>query len=162
LPENIMLRNTQRIAVIVLACAACTGEKTDNTTATPSTGAPPAGTAAAITGTTHVVQMVGDGSSARYVPDVLTIKSGDGIRFEVVSLPPHNVSFDNPSSLPAAAHAALAANMPDQELGELSSKLLNNIGDTYTISFTNVPAGSYDVTCVPHAALGMKMRIIVE
>ena len=55
----------------------------------------------------------------------------------------------------------LIANMPNQDLGELSGKLLQT-GESYTISFANVPPGTYEAICTPHLATGMKMKITVQ
>jgi plastocyanin len=122
--------------------------------------APAAGGAAAITGTTHEVKMIGDGQGYRFEPADLTIKAGDGIKFTMVSGGPHNVAFD-PATLPAAAKTALMANMPEQA-GELSGKMLLNANETYTISFAGVPAGTYDYHCTPHLAMNMKGKITVQ
>jgi plastocyanin len=152
------------VAACVIALAAC-GKKdetaTTTTTTPPATPATPPATGAPITGETKVVQMVGDANGARFEPAAITIKAGDGIRFEVVSLPPHNVAFD-PAVVPEPAKAALKANMPSQDMGELSGKLLNNIGETYTISFANVPPGTYEVLCTPHLTMNMKMKVTVQ
>jgi plastocyanin len=152
------------VAACVIALAAC-GKKDDTTTTTTTTPPPPpptpATTGAPITGETKVVQMVGDDKGARFEPAAITIKAGDGIRFEVVSLPPHNVAFD-PAVVPEPAKAALKANMPSQDMGELASKLLNNVGETYTISFANVPPGTYEIMCTPHMAMNMKMKVTVQ
>ena len=152
------------VAACVIALAAC-GKKDDTTTTTTTTTPPPAPPAAAgapITGETKVVQMVGDANGgARFEPATVTLKPGDGIRFEVVSLPPHNVAFD-PAVVPEPAKGVLKANMPSQDMGELSGKLLNNIGETYTLSFANVPPGTYEIICTPHVAMNMKMKVIVQ
>jgi plastocyanin len=151
------------VAVCVIALAACSKtDETQTTTQTPATPpAPPAAMGAPITGETKVVQMVGDANGARFEPATITLKAGDGIRFEVVSLPPHNVAFD-PAVVPAPAKAVLMANMPDQDLGELQGKLLNNLGETYTLSFANVPPGTYEIICTPHLAMNMKMKVTVQ
>jgi plastocyanin len=154
------------VAASVVALAAC-GGKTDETTQTQTQtpAAPPPAAAAAgapITGETKVVQMVGDANGARFEPAAITIKQGDGIRFEVVSLPPHNVALNTTAPVSDAAKAALKANMPDQDMGELAGKLLNNVGDTYTISFANVPPGTYEFDCTPHAAMNMKIKVTVQ
>ena len=151
------------VAACVIALAAC-GKKDDTTTTTTTTPAPtptPAATGAPITGETKVVQMVGDANGARFEPAAITIKAGDGIRFEVASLPPHNVAL-NQTNVADAAKAAFKANMPNQEMGELSGKLLNNVGDTYVISFANVPPGVYEFDCTPHMAMNMKLKVTVQ
>ncbi|WP_337170133.1 plastocyanin/azurin family copper-binding protein [Gemmatimonas aurantiaca] len=129
--------------------------------AAPAAEAPAAPAAAApITGTTHNVNMVGDEKGYRFEPAEITIKAGDGITFHMVSGGPHNVAFD-PATLPAAAKAALLANMPEQA-GELSGKMLLNAGESYTISFAGVPAGTYDFNCTPHLAMNMKGKVTVQ
>ncbi|HYV98750.1 MAG TPA: plastocyanin/azurin family copper-binding protein [Gemmatimonadaceae bacterium] len=150
----------------IMAMVACGGEKTDTTkttTAAPAT-TPAAGAAAAggapITGATQVVQMVGDANGTRFEPNKVTLKAGDGIRFDAVSMGPHNVAFD-PAKLSADAKAVLVKNMPNQDMGELSSKTINN-GESYTLSFAGVPAGTYEIICTPHAATGMKMTVTVQ
>lgn len=150
------------VAASALVFVACGGEKAPQSTpaAAPPAAAPPAATGAPITGATEVVHMVGDANGMRFEPASITIKPGDGIRFEAVSMSPHNVSFD-PAALSPAAKTALLANMPSQDLGELSGKILQD-KDTYTISFANVPPGTYEAICTPHMAVGMKMKITVK
>ena len=46
------------------------------------------------------VKMVGDAKGYRFEPANITVKSGDGIKFTVVSGGPHNVAFD-PATTPA-------------------------------------------------------------
>ena len=150
------------VVASALAFVACGGGEKKPEAAPAQTPAPaPAATAAPITGKTHVVQMVGDANGARFDPKTITIKAGDGIRFDVVSLPPHNVAFD-PAKLSPEAKAALVANMPEQALGELSGKLLNAPGESYTVSFANVPPGTYEAFCTPHLAMNMRITIIVQ
>jgi plastocyanin len=146
----------------VFALAACGGEKTqtETQTQTPAVTPPPVTAAAPITGETKVVQMVGDEKGTRFEPAAITIKAGDGIRFDVISMPPHNVAFD-PAVVTEPAKSALKANMPEQ-ISELSGKLLNAAGESYTISFANVPAGVYEAICTPHLATNMKMKITVQ
>lgn len=122
--------------------------------------APAAGAMAPITGTTHEIKMIGDGTGYRFEPADLTIAAGDGVKFVMVSGGPHNVAFD-PATLSAEAKTALTANMPEQA-GELSGKMLLNANEEYTISFAGVPAGSYDFHCTPHLAMNMKGKITVK
>lgn len=130
--------------------------------ADPAAAAPAAGTGAMmpITGTTHEVKMVLEGTNYRFDPENITIKAGDGIKWTMVSGGPHNVAFD-PAAVPAAAKAQLVANMPEQ-MAELSGKMLIGPGETYTVSFAGVPAGTYNYVCTPHIAMGMKGTITIQ
>jgi plastocyanin len=159
----------------VIALSACGGDKTAATdsaagasaaaAAAATTPAAPAATGAAgamapITGTTHEVRMVGDASGYKFEPAEITIKQGDGIRWTMVSGGPHNVAFDA-TKLTPEAKAALLANMPEQ-MAELMGKNLLNANETYTISFANVPAGTYEYNCTPHLAMGMIGKITIQ
>jgi plastocyanin len=142
--------------------AAVTPAATDTTAkAAPTTGAAGATVAPApITGTTHEVKMIGDEKGYRFDPADITIKSGDGIKFIMVSGGPHNVAFD-PATIPADVRPQLIANMPNQQ-AELSSPLFMNPNEAYTISFGNIKPGQYPYHCTPHLALGMKGTITVQ
>jgi plastocyanin len=122
-----------------------------------------AGTMAPITGTTHEVKMVGDAKGYRFEPANVTVKSGDGIKFTVVSGGPHNVAFD-PATVPADSKAQLDANMGmgTDKMGELSSAMKMNPGESITISFGNIKAGTYPFHCTPHLAMGMKGVVTVQ
>jgi plastocyanin len=159
------MRVTSMLAGLAFALAACGGgeQKTEDqqTTATPDQGAPAAGEAApAGGGTTHDVNMVLEGSTYKYVPDQLTIKSGDVLRFHNVSGGPHNVSFWA-DSIPSGAADALKAGMPDQ-MAPLEGSLLTEVKATYSVNFANAPAGEYKFYCLPHLALGMKGKLTVQ
>jgi plastocyanin len=117
-------------------------------------------TAAPITGNTVEVKMIGDAQGYRFDPANITVKQGDGIKFVMVSGGPHNVAFD-PAAIPAGATAQLDANMSDK-MAELSSNMKTNPGESITISFANVPAGTYNYHCTPHLAMGMKGVITVQ
>jgi plastocyanin len=154
-------------AVVLGACGG--GSKQDATpaaapgaAAAPAAAAAPSGSVAAlpVTGKTWEVKMIGDGNSYKFEPANLTIKEGDGIKFTVVSTPPHNVAFD-PAAIPADVKPQLDANMGPNKLGELSSALLMNIGDALTISFAGVKPGTYEFHCTPHLAMNMKQKITV-
>jgi plastocyanin len=47
-------------------------------------------------------------------------------------------------------------------MGELSSPMVMQPNEAYTVSFGKIPAGKYDYICVPHAALNMKGSITVQ
>jgi plastocyanin len=151
------------------ANAAAMSTATPSTPATPSTATPapstttPAAGAVAlapITGTTHEVKMIGDATGYKYVPATITIKSGDGIKYVMVSGGPHNVAFQNVTD--PAVKAQLDANMPGPHMGELSSPMIMQPNEPYTVSFGKIPAGTYDFICIPHAALGMKGAVTVQ
>jgi plastocyanin len=155
-------------AAVLGACGG--GEKKADTTAaatsTPATSAAPAaaptGAVAKVpaTGADHEVKMIGDDKGYRFEPANLTIKSGDAVTFVMVSGGPHNVAFD-PATVPADSKAQLDANM-DQKLSELSSPMLMNPNEKYTISFGGVKPGQYPYHCTPHLAMNMKGVITVE
>jgi len=151
-------------AAILGACGGG-GEKapaTDTAAKAPEASAPAATTPAAggavakvaATGTTHEVKMLGDDKGYRFDPANITIKSGDAVKFIMVSGGPHNVAFD-PNTVPADSKAQLDANM-DQKMSELSSPLLLNPNEAYTISFGGVKPGQYPFHCTPHLAMNMK------
>ena len=160
-------------AVVLGACAGADKTAADTSavaidtsaSATPAAApaaAPAGGTAgmAAITGTTHEVKMVGDAQGYRFEPANITVKAGDGIKFTMVSGGPHNVAFD-PATVPADVQAQLDANI-SEKMGQLSSAMKMNPGETITVSFANIKAGKYPFHCTPHLALGMKGEITVQ
>jgi plastocyanin len=108
----------------------------------------------------HQVRMVMEGTTARFEPANLTIRAGDQVRFTTTSGGPHNVAFDA-AKVTGAAAAALTAGMPDP-IAPLSGPFVINAGDSYTVSFAGVPAGRYDITCLPHMGMGMKGVITVQ
>ena len=154
-------------AMAIVACGG--GDKKTETTTTTDTAAAMATTTttttagstaamAPITGKTYEVKMIGDGTTYKFDPAETTLKQGDGVKFIMTSGGPHNVAFID---TPAAAQAQLSANMPDQ-MKELTSKMMMNPNETYTVSFANVPAGKYDYHCEPHAAMGMAGSVTVQ
>ena len=128
----------------------------------PATTPPAGGTAtmAPITGTTHEVKMIGDAQGYRFEPANITVKAGDGVKFTTVNGGPHNVAFD-PATVPADVQAQLDANI-SEKMGQLSSALKTNAGESVTVSFANIKLGKYPIICTPHLALGMKGEITVQ
>jgi plastocyanin len=167
------------VAVGMISLGACAGgEKkpadtthvavdTSTTTTTTAGGAattPATGGAVAlapITGTIKTVNMVGDAKGYRFEPANFTIKTGDGVKFVVVSGGPHNVAFD-PAAIPADVKGQLDANMGTDKMGELSSNMKMQPGESVTVSFGGIKAGQYPYHCVPHLALNMKGVITVQ
>ena len=84
-----------------------------------------------------------------------------GIKFVVLSGGPHNVAFD-PATIPADVTPQLDANMGTDKMGELSSALKTNNGESVTISFAKIKPGQYPFHCTPHLALNMKGVITVQ
>lgn len=159
------------IGAVGMFALACGGADNSNTATTgdtaaaaagttPATTPATAGTLAPITGTTHEVRMVFENNEYKFVPANITVKAGDGIRWIMVSGAPHNVAFDA-ATIASDVKSQLSANMPNQ-ISELSSPMMINANETYTISFANVPAGSYNYHCTPHLAMNMRGVITVE
>ena len=157
------MRVMPRVVGLAIAVAACGGgdRKTDEQQAAPPAQQPaPAAGAPAATGATHDVDMVLEGTSYKYVPNQLTIKSGDVVRFHNKNGFPHNISFWS-DSIPAGAASALNAGMADQ-MAPLQSPLMTQPDAIYTVSFAGAPTGEYKFYCLPHLALGMAGKITVQ
>jgi len=107
----------------------------------------------------HDVDMVFDGSAYRFVPQDVTIRPGDAVRFHNKSGGPHNVSFW-PDSIPTGAAAVLEEAMPNQ-MSPLVGEMIITPDEIYEISFTGAPLGIYKYYCLPHLQLGMVGGITV-
>jgi plastocyanin len=153
------------VAGLAIVLAACGGEKkAEDQSTTPATpeqqpAAEPAGAPAA-GGASHDVNMVLEGSTYKFDPAGLTIKSGDVVNFHNKSGGPHNVSFWA-DSIPAGAADKLKAGMPDQ-MAPLEGPLLTEPEGVYKVTFTGTPTGDYKFYCLPHLALGMHGKITVQ
>ena len=154
-------------AAVLGACGG--GDKTPATTTdTATTAATTTSTTTTTTGTatkkpatgkTWEVKMIGDGTTYKFEPENITIKSGDNIKWVMVSGGPHNVAFD-PAEVMAAAKPQLMANM-DNQMSEMSGPIMSNPGEFYEISFANVPAGKFNYHCTPHLAMNMRGTITI-
>jgi len=164
------MRMNSMVAGLAIVLAACGGEN-KSASDQPATADPPAadpqaapskpGAAAnapAAAGATHDVNMVLEGSSYKYVPDQLTIKPNDLVRYHNKSGGPHNVAFWA-DSIPSGAASAIM--VPDP-MAPLSSKLVVAPDEVIEVKFNNAPAGEYKYYCTPHLALGMKAKLTVK
>jgi plastocyanin len=130
---------------------------------TPAATSAPAGSVAMApaTGTTHEIRMLGDEKGYRFEPANLTIKSGDAVKFIAISGFPHNVSFDG-TGLAPNVRAQLDANFGTSRAAELMSNMYMIANESATISFANIPAGTYNFNCTPHLAMNMRGVITVQ
>ncbi len=148
------------IAAIALSVMACGGGDSD----VQAQEAAPAGdtpAAEATPGAVHEVQMVlTDAGEYKYIPDELTIKVGDTVRWINVSGGPHNVQF-TAGEVPDGAEEVLNAAMANR-MGPMNGQLLMALDAVYEISFADAPVGEYGYVCTPHVMLGMTATLTVE
>ena len=149
-------------AVALGACGGGAKKAADTTSAGPSTppGTPTAPAKIPANADTVEVKMIGDAQGYRFEPADVAIKPGGAVKFVMVSGGPHNISFD-PATIPPDVKDQLNANM-DQKVSELSSPLLMNPNETYTISFGGIKPGKYEFHCTPHLATGMKGTVTIQ
>jgi plastocyanin len=150
------------VVTAALATMACSGgRRSEGDAATPAAAQPqPAGAPSSATGAVHEVRML-ETPDGRFVfePATLSIRVGDVVRWVNVSGAMHNVAF-YANQVPDGAKLLLDAAMPDR-LAELTGPLLERPGQTYEISFADMPAGVYGYYCTPHEMLGMKAQLTV-
>jgi plastocyanin len=155
------MRFSAMVAGAALLVAACGGSKGGDAPKAdaPSTAAttPPA---AGATGNTVTIEMVQvNPTSFKFVPENVTIKTGDVVVFKGVSGLAHNVAFWS-DSIPPAAVPVLTAAMKGGT-GDLATEMVND-GSSVSISFAGAPAGTYKFYCIPHLAMGMKGVITIQ
>lgn len=158
-------------AALALTTFACggggeqAGQQTQAAAMQPAQPQPSAAAQAASSGmgTVHEVEMLltQDGNYV-YRPASLTIKVGDTVRWLNVSGFPHNIAFYE-NQIPAGAKDYLIKAMPAEgKIGPLSSRLMLQPNETYEISFSGAPTGTYNYYCTPHEALGMKGTLTIQ
>lgn len=159
------MRIISMVAGLAIVLAACGGENKgaeqpagSEQQAAPDQGGAPAATTPTAAGATHDVNMVLEGSSYKYVPDQLTIKPNDLVRYHNKSGGPHNVAFWT-DSIPSGAASAIVVPEP---MAPLSSKLVVAPDEVIEVKFNNAPAGEYKYYCTPHLALGMVAKLTVQ
>ena len=126
-----------------------TPEGSQATAEVTATGANTSATTPPAQGTVHKVVMTTTqgGATGAFEPANITVKKGDVIQFVSQGNAAHNVSFPadknaGKSNLPA----------PGQYLTD---------GQTYDLQ-VNLDAGTYNIQCDPHAAMGMVGTITVQ
>jgi plastocyanin len=148
------------LAVSLFACGGQTSAPSQTAAEKPAAPATPAApgapvaekpaTTAPATGAKEILMGSNTGQLV-YVPNTLTIKSGESVTFKMNKAGPHNVVFEK---VPGDDKALI------EKLSQ--RKLLSKPGDTVVVSFVGAPKGEYDFYCVPHKAAGMKAKITVQ
>ena len=103
----------------------------------------------------HVVRLEGNA----FVPAETRAAAGDTVRFVNGNGGPHNVMFVA-DSIPRDARKAIDAAMPKPKIGVMSSHLLLDPDESYTIVVPAVNAGRYLFVCLPHQA-NMRGALVV-
>ena len=134
-------------SLFLLACSR--GEQTKPTdSAQPAAQSPaPSGEVTpAPGGKIIVVEMITDDAGSRFVPNEITARKGDVIRY-TLKVGVHNADFYPDSN-------AVKAGLPT------TSEMLQLPGQTHDV-LVNLEPGKYYFHCDPHAALGMKGHVTV-
>ena len=132
-------------------------------------GAPPAKIAARATGPAarpvlgkvHTVHMLLDDEGYRFEPSYLTVATGDGVRFQMVSGVPHNVTFDD-RFIPRGSRAQLAANLRALGARDLAAPVVTTPDSAYVVSTSGLPVGDYLFFCAPHRSLNMHGVLTIQ
>lgn len=103
---------------------------------------------------TYTVKMGSDTGQLKFVPESVTVKPGDTVKWEMNKLAPHNAVFDA-TGIPTK-DKALAKSLSKE-------KLMFAPGESAQVTIPeDAPAGSYSYYCQPHRGAGMVGKIIVE
>lgn len=100
-------------------------------------------------GSVHIVRLLQRGDQYAFDPDVVTVSSGDVLRFVMVGSQPESIVFD-PNEATAEAGEFIRSNQ--LHLGVL----LTDAGQVYEVSFLDAPVGRYPFVSLPHAVHGMR------
>lgn len=107
---------------------------------------------------TVVAHLIGDADGYRVEPKTISVPIGGSVTFIVTSGGPHNIVFED--TLGSRIDSLLNARMSNT-IAHLAGPMLLQAGDSYTISFAELPAGEYGFHCMPHAALNESGTIVV-
>lgn len=100
---------------------------------------------------TYTIKMGSDDGQLKFVPETLTIKPGDTVKWVNNKLAPHNAVFDS-----SKVNADLAKSLSQKNL-------LFSPGEGYETTFpADIAKGEYSYYCEPHRGAGMVGKIIVE
>jgi plastocyanin len=108
---------------------------------------------------TWEVKMITQDGKQLFEPADLKIQSGDTIRWLAVS-GSHNVGFWI-DSVPKGAVDLLRKAMPDT-IEPLLGKRIPTKGDSYVVTFGNMPKGLYRYYCKPHLKKGMVGTVTIQ
>ena len=103
--------------------------------------------------------MMGDRTGYRFEPRTIRARSGDGIKFVMHSLGPHDIVFDS-TAIPADRRAQLKANMRNP--ADWRSPMLFEEDATWELSIGNLKPGKYPFYCSPHLGAGMTGEIVIR
>merc|ERR1719440_1503078 len=95
------------------------------------------------------IKLGSDGGGLVFVPDQVTVKSGEAVKFVNNVGFPHNIVFDE-DNVPDGVDAATLS----------KEDYLNAPGETVEVKFSK--AGTYGFYCEPHRGAGMKGTITVQ
>jgi plastocyanin len=156
------------LSVLAFFALACGGSQPDRSTAgqadaanadRPPAGVPAPASAPRASSTTYEVRMEMVKNKYFFNPAALTIKPGDVVRWININGGPHNVQFKK-DRIPPGSLTLLETAMPQQIAG-LTGPFLRDSLATYSVTFENMPPGTYAYACQPHEILGMTGTITV-
>ena len=87
------------------------------------------------------VKMGSDNGMLKFVPETVTIKEGDTVKWDNNKMSPHNVVFENASD-------------------KSHKNLVFSPGESYESTFNE--AGEYSYYCEPHRGAGMVGKVVVQ
>lgn len=96
------------------------------------------------------VKAGGDDGSLVFIPDTVTIKTGETVKFVNNKAGPHNVVFEDEDAVPSGVD-------PDKISNE---EYMNQPGEVQTVKLDT--PGTYYYVCEPHAGAGMSGKIVVQ
>ncbi|NES94379.1 MAG: plastocyanin [Desertifilum sp. SIO1I2] len=100
------------------------------------------------------VKMGADNGLLKFVPETVTIKPGDTVKWNMNKLAPHNVVFDS-TGIPSGDKSVAK--------GLSHENLLFSPGESFETTFpADAAPGTYTYYCQPHRGAGMVGKVVVE